>query len=241
MRICEGCHGYESLHAIQVDSNGDGIIEAGQELPGYGHVGDDGPGEGSDCWGCHGFTAAVDPAISGPITPHIANSDISRMTHGTDTHITLTGSAFINREGVYQWLSNISLTGADGSVLPLTPDSITESSLTVTIPGTLETGNYTVRAVKADKVSNPENLSITPEVAITAIDCSKCLGTMTITGSGFLEKPDGTDQDLNVIEGEGGRLLRVVSWTDTEIMVLDARCRGDVTVNALFGTATRNQ
>jgi hypothetical protein len=81
-------------------------------------------------------------------------------------------------------------------------------------------------------------ISIKPEVVITEIDCSKCLGSMTITGSGFAEKPDGTDEDLYVIEGDGGRLLKVISWTDTEIKVLDARCRGDVTVNAIFGSAT---
>jgi hypothetical protein len=114
--------------------------------------------------------------------------------------------------------------------------------LTVTIPGTTAPGNYTLQAVKdVLAASNPVPLSIKPEVLITEIDCSKCLGTMTITGSGFTEKPDGTDEDLYVIEGEGGRLLQVISWTDTEIKVVDTRCRGDVTVNTIFGSATTPQ
>jgi hypothetical protein len=54
-RICQECHGADSLHNIQVDSNGDGIVGIGTEDAGYGHVGRDaGPGD-SDCWGCHGF------------------------------------------------------------------------------------------------------------------------------------------------------------------------------------------
>ena len=139
----------------------------------------------------------------------------------------------------FQWVSDVLLTAADGSSVMLTPDSISEKSLTVTIPGSTPTGNYKVQAVKNDTAkSNPAGISIIPDVVITEIDCSKCLGSMTITGSGFSVKPAGTDEDLYVIEGDGGRLLEVISWTDTEIKVLDARCRGDVTVNTIFGSAT---
>ena len=104
---------------------------------------------------------------------------------------------------------------------------------------TLETGNYALRAVKLDKLSNPVNLSVTPEVAITGLDCSKCLSTMTITGSGFSEKPEGTDEDISVTEN--GRHLNVISWSDTEIRVSGARCAGEITTDALFGSATLQQ
>jgi hypothetical protein len=54
IRTCEGCHGLESLHNIQVDSDGDGVITPGAELPGFGHI-----GSNDDCNGCHGFSAAT--------------------------------------------------------------------------------------------------------------------------------------------------------------------------------------
>ena len=247
MRVCEGCHGYESLHNIQVDSDGSGDIVVGGELPGYGHVGADDPGEDSDCWGCHGFTSTAASTVSGPITPFITDKDVGTMTAGTETSITLTGTAFTNitideNNTITEFQSDVFLTASDGSTSMLAPDTITESSLTFTIPGTTAPGNYTLQAVKdASSASNPIPLNINPAVVISEIDCSKCLGTMTIAGSGFSVKPGGTDEDLYVIEGDGGRLLKVVSWTDTEIKVLDARCRGDLTVNALFGSATRNQ
>jgi len=71
--------------------------------------------------------------------------------------------------------------------------------------------------------------------AITEIDCSKCLGVMTITGANFAEMPAGTDEDINVTEG--GRQLEIIEWTDTEIQAAGARCRGDVTVNSVYGSS----
>jgi hypothetical protein len=43
IRKCQGCHGIDSLHNIQV-------ISPGSELPGFGHI-----GSNEDCFGCHGF------------------------------------------------------------------------------------------------------------------------------------------------------------------------------------------
>ena len=129
--------------------------------------------------------------------------------------------------------------GNGDPVIELTPDFITESVITVTIPGTLEVGNYNLRALKLDKVSNPVNLSITPEMLITDIDCSKCLGTMTITGSGFSEKPEGTDEDIAVMENR--RQLNIISWTDTEIRASGSRCSGTVKVDGIFGSASQSQ
>jgi hypothetical protein len=250
IRTCEGCHGFESLHNIQVDSETECVydpsdpaacnITVGGEAAGWGHVGRDAGVGDSDCWGCHGnYVPGAFAAASGPVVPFINSVDITALTAGTDTPITLAGVAFTNMIMDFQWVSDVKLTAADGSSVVLTPDSISEKSLTVTIPGSTPTGNYQVQAVKNDTAkSNPVGISIIPEVVITEIDCSKCLGTMTITGAGFSAKPGGTDEDLYVIEGDGGRLLKVISWTDTEIKVLDARCRGDVTVNTIFGSAT---
>ncbi len=235
IRTCEECHGYESLHNIQADSPAlanIGTIVAGGEEPWYGHVGADDPQGASDCWGCHGFSMASAPA-SGPIIPSISDSDVLTMIAGTDTVVTITGAAFIDDGNT----AYVVLVDADGSETELYPDSITQAQLTVTIPGAIPAGNYTLQAVKdADTASNPVAISIIPAVAITDMDCSKCLSTMTITGTGFAVKPDGTDVDISVTED--GRLLNVISWTDTEIKVSGARCRGEVVVESIFGSAS---
>ena len=265
IRTCEGCHGYESLHNIQTDSDGtcstagtpcnvdadcpddetcDGDIVVGGELPGYGHVGADNPGFGSDCWGCHGFGMSSAP-YAGPIIPSISSSDIWVITAGTNTEITLTGVAFTNLAGTYQWVSDVSLTAADGSTMTLTPDSITQGSLVVTIPGTTPTGNYTLQAVKGSyAASNPVAISIKPEVVIT--DVSYNGDIVTITGSGFGDAPpEGAEEYLNV--EVDGVPADIISWENTEIIasvfVYGASSNGTfssegtVTVNSLFCNA----
>jgi hypothetical protein len=59
IRICEGCHGIDSLHNLQADSpkSPTGTIVIGGEDAGYGHVGSE-----SDCWGCHGFAKVTNPS-----------------------------------------------------------------------------------------------------------------------------------------------------------------------------------
>ena len=242
IRVCERCHGYESLHNIQTDSAGNYpcACTPGEELPGYGHVGADDPGGDSDCWGCHGFSfsSSFAPGM-GPITPFINSADPVVMTAGANTPVTLTGSSFTNTVGTYVWKSTVVLTAENGFTIPLTPSTIDGCSLTVTIPGTTPAGNYELRAVKNTTQSNPVVVSIKPAVVITNVTCFKCLGTMVITGSGFSDYSEGTDEDINVTED--GRMLNVISWSPTQIQASGARCSGAVTVNALFGSATWQQ
>jgi hypothetical protein len=233
IRTCEGCHGFESLHNIQVDSDGDGVINPGIEIPFYGHIGNP-----DDCWGCHGFTLASAPG-TGPIAPNISNSDVSVVTAGHDTSVALSGSAFTNLDNGIERLSNVVLTAYDGSTVELTPDSITQDSITVTIPGVLATGNYYVRAVKDDSEStaksNPYVISVKPEVAITEVDCNRKRGLLTISGSGFSEKIEGTDAYINA--KLNGVTVDIISWTDTLIRASVSGCSGrdTVSVNGLFG------
>ena len=235
IRTCEGCHGLESLHNIQADSDASGDIVVGGELAGYGHVGRDaGPGD-SDCWGCHGFSASSAPG-SGPVTPYISSSDTLVITAGTDTAVNLTGTAFTNLIGTYQWISDVALTAADDSSVILTPDSITQGELTVTIPGTTTPGNYTLQAVKDENTaSNPVALSIKPEVMIADVSCEEDL--LTITGSGFGDAPpEGAEEYINV--GVDGVPVEIISWTETEVKTSVSDCSGTVTVNALYGSDT---
>lgn len=52
IRACEQCHAPQSLHNIQLDTNSDGKIMPGGELPYRGHI-----GSNDDCLGCHGGAA----------------------------------------------------------------------------------------------------------------------------------------------------------------------------------------
>jgi hypothetical protein len=237
IRTCEGCHGYESLHNVQADSpdpDNLGVIDVGAETAGYGHIGNN-----DDCWGCHGFDQSTAPG-SGPVVPFISSSDVLSMPAGTDTAVTLSGSAFTNTYfGIMTWTSNVVLTAADGATTELTPDSIGQSSLTVTIPGTTATGNYDMRVVKnGTEESNPIVISVTPELKITQVKCMKRRGRLTIMGSGFGEKPEGTDAYMNV--EVNGETVDVISWKDSRIKASISSCSSveNVTVNALYGSAS---
>jgi len=234
IRQCEVCHGFESLHNIQADSDGDGIINPGVELPFYGHI-----GSPDDCWGCHGYTSASAPATgSGPVIPFINSSDVSVVTAGTNTPVTLSGSAFTNLDQGIERLSSIVLTAADGSTASLTADSISADSLTVTIPDTIATGNYALRAAKNSKESNPVTISVKPAVTITEVKCRKRRGMLIIRGSGFGDKIEGTDAYINIVVN--GEMVDIIAWKEDRIKASVSRCSTDldVTVNALFGSAT---
>jgi hypothetical protein len=234
IRVCEGCHGYESLHNIQVDSDGDTIIDIGGELAGFGHIGNN-----DDCWGCHGFLQSDVGPGTGPITPFIGSSDVLVVTSGTDTVMTLAGSAFTNTYfGLENWTSIVRLTAADGSTTDLVPDSISENLITVTIPGAVTPGNYDLRAVKDNAVSNPIAISVMPAVNITEVKCMKRRGMLIIKGSGFSEKIEGTDAYLNL--KVNGEVADIISWRKNRIKVSVSRCsdNDNVTVKTLFGSAT---
>jgi hypothetical protein len=235
IRTCEGCHGFESLHNIQVDSDGDGVINPGDEISFYGHVGNP-----DDCWGCHGYYEASLAPGTGPIAPDIIGSDTSVVTAGHDTTVILSGSAFTNLDDGVELLSNIVLTSSDGSEIELTPDSINEATITVTIPGSLSTGNYRMRAVKETSGSNSTVVSVKPEVTITDVDCKRKKGVLTITGTGFSEKIEGTDAYISA--KYNGDSVDIISWTDTRIRAFVSRCSTSAvtTVNSLFGSATKN-
>jgi Cys-rich repeat protein len=242
IRVCEGCHGFEALHNIAVDSDtaclfGDPGCEVviGGEAAGYSHVGNN-----DDCWGCHGFLPASAPG-AGPVTPYLFGTDVLGMTTGTDTTVTLNGSALTNLVDTFQWTSDITMTGADGSSVTLTPDSITSNQLTVTVPGTTAPGNYAVRAVKGTSaVSNPVVIAVVPEVVITDDNCNRKKGVLTISGSGFGDKPAGTDAYVYV--EVDGQTVEVSSWSDTQIKASVSSCsnKATIVVNALMGSATND-
>jgi hypothetical protein len=235
IRVCEGCHGFESLHNIQKDSDGNDIVDPGSELPYFGHI-----GHNDDCWGCHGFASASAAPGTGPVVPYISSSDISVVTAGTDTVVTLSGSAFTNVISGFDLTSNVKLTADDGASIELTPDAISEDTLIVTIPGTMPAGNYDLRAVKGPSESNPTVISIKPDVTITGDNCNRKRGVLAINGSGFGTKPEGTDANINV--EVNGQKVEIISWSDVQIKASVLSCvkNATITVNALYGSATNS-
>jgi hypothetical protein len=233
IRICENCHGQDSLHNIQADSDGDGVINPGIELPFYGHIGDP-----DDCWGCHGFGASSTAPESGPVIPTISSISETVLTEGTDTTVTLSGTAFTNMDQGTELLSDVAIAEDDGPSTSLIPNTISEGSITVTIPGTLSPGNYKLKTTKLNKYSNPMVIIIKPEVIIHDVNCRKNQGQITIDGSGFGKKPEATDDYLHV--DVNGQTASIISWTDTKIKVSVSDCSGSltVTVNAVFGSDT---
>ncbi len=252
IRVCEGCHGPEALHNIQADSPNAanlGTLVVGGEDAGYGHVGRDaGPGD-SDCWGCHGFVAAGFAPYTGPIIPTIYGADLTVFSAGTDTVVTLLGSAFTNTTGETLYESEVVLTAANGSSVTLTPDAIDELALTVTIPRTTAAGNYNLQAVKTDEAgnpvaSNPVVISIRPEVIINKATYD---GTVTIKGSGLggYMMDSGTSVTGKIITGKGKDKTTttteatIVSWSDTTIEAdFGGSNPNEVTVDSVFGSAT---
>jgi hypothetical protein len=249
-RVCEGCHGPDSLHNIQADSPNIfnlGTIVVGEEAYGYGHVGRDaGPGD-SDCWGCHGFAMASASAPgSGPITPYLRDAKKNLKLARKDQRITLRGSSLTNTFGTTEFKSTFRLTSEDGTSNDITPVRLNAFSSTIIIPGTTGPGNYMLTAVKDNGavISNPLSISIKPQVSIASstIDasCGDCSGELIITGSGFGDAPpDGADEWLNVMQGSVK--LTIVSWTDTRIEATGAMCEEGavITVNSLFDSATK--
>ncbi len=72
IRACEQCHSPLSIHNIQADTNGDGIITPGGEAPNFGHI-----GSNEDCLGCHGgfanttTTTSAKGSIDKPTRHHL--------------------------------------------------------------------------------------------------------------------------------------------------------------------------
>jgi hypothetical protein len=247
IRRCEACHGINSLHNIQADSNGDGEINSGGEAPWYGHI-----GHNDDCEGCHTNYPVVASTLDiTSIIPNISGLSQSTVTAGAEPSITVTGSAFIN--DVYS--SVVSLTAPDGTETTLTPMEISGISMVVTIPADLGRGNYALRAAKAfgdnsSHVSKCVNISLVPKLVITSVD--RVGGTATITGSGFCDYVKATDSGTGVFMtttktiGKGRKTTTVTttnpcpikSWNDTEIVVECGASSGTIEVDSVYGSAS---
>jgi hypothetical protein len=154
-----------------------------------------------------------------------------------DTQLEIYGSGFINETGGVPYLSDVVVeNGVD--TLTLEQNSITVDSIRSTVPSTLPVGLYDLRVVKGDKLSNKEIISVIPGVLITDVSCNRKKGVLTVNGSGFGEKPAGTDEYINVQIDD--QTSDIISWADTLIKASVSSCsnKAAITVNALYGSAT---
>ncbi len=239
IRRCENCHGISSIHNIQTDSNGDGNITIGGEEPYWGHVGS----SPTDCNGCHGGYLGASASVpnAGPIAPELTELSLNTVTAGTAQTITVTGTALVNSvqstSGLRVLKSKIVITDADGIETELTPESITPTSIVVTLPPNLEEGSYYVRAVKGPAASNPLPLVVKPEVVIEWAEFWSG-NTLTVEGRGFglymKAKDSGTNVSVN------GAECTVTSWTDKLVIAECPEKCGQLVLNTVFGTATDN-
>lgn len=248
IRQCEECHTVATLHNIQFDNNSDGIIPNEEDL-GYGHI-----GHQWDCMGCHGSDGtALSAPMSGPIIPSITSVSQLKFTAGTDSTITLTGSAFVNSvrnpydESLIELSSVVVIRDRMGIETELAPASISPTELTVTIPGNLEPGNYTLLVMKASNVSNPMGMVVSPKVEIVSVAIIGN-GTIAISGggfSGYLHPVAGTSVDqTRVISFTTGDTITepctVLSWSDSEIIAQCPSSFGTADISSVFGTASED-
>ena len=234
IRGCEVCHGVNSLHNIQVDSNGDGVVPFA-ETAYWGHI-----GAIADCNGCHlNAATSASPVPPGSVIPDISGVNPSTVTAGFNTQLTITGAAFTNvvqgPDGPIEITSTVRLKVGD-SETALTPDSITEDTIVLTVPKTMALGNYALSVVKGDSASNSVNLSVMPEVKITSASCSN--GIFSIIGSGFSQYVNATGSGTSVSLPGVMADCSVLSWSDTAIGAKCGVCDPAINVDSVFGEAS---
>lgn len=248
IRTCQNCHGVESLHNIQYDDAGDGIIP-GRENHGYGHI-----GANSDCVGCHGFSGQTMSAPgAGPVTPFLSGLSRAVVAAGQTPLLSLHGNAFVSRASASDAdpiACRVQLTDRDGRDILIEPVAVAPDEIRFPLPGDLAPGNYHLRVLKGDRLSNPQVLVVRPGVAISAASCRD--GLVSINGSGFGgHDPSplagtGVSAEFPVEAGKGKKALRattslpgeILSWQDTRIQARFAECGERVSVHSVFGAAT---
>lgn len=215
----------------------------------YGHSGNQ-----SDCWGCHGFTAANVDVANNPanaIIPEILSVSDVTFTEGKNEPIELSGESFVNLlntpEGKITFKSWAKMTRADSSQeISIAPAEISNTRLAFDVPGYMPAGNYRVRLHKEQQVSNAKNISLLPEPNITAATCTIYGGsswaTVVIKGDNFGKAYSGMGYLGNRIGIETNLGdAQINEWSDTRIVgSYPGTCPTTLTVNTLFGSVSAN-
>jgi hypothetical protein len=81
-------------------------------------------------------------------------------------------------------------------------------------------------------------ISVEPVVWIADVNCNKKKKILSIYGTGFIDKVEGTDAYINVLIND--QIAEIISWAETTIKSSVSFCpkRASITVNSLFGSDT---
>ncbi len=257
-RVCQRCHDISTLHNIEFDAVGDGIIPF-EEAPNFGHI-----GHNDNCWGCHGFTrdgfelsnqSVAYNGATGVIIPLITSLSQNTVTSGEDTLITIKGSGFTNEmtfdklvtdengDPAYEtmrwsWKSQVVLTDKEGNITAIEPISQDANTLEFLLPGSQPIGFYNISLKKSYQTSNPVGLIITPEIRTYYGFIYSPYGALVVlVGKGFMElghfSANGQN-GFNLVDQNGTPPVRLYLWHDNLIVAQFSEYPEKVTVTNLF-------
>lgn len=231
IRQCESCHGVKSLHNIQPKPGNIAVIPGG-EPAGLGHVGNN-----WDCQGCHisWFGKGAEEVNPAAIIPGIRGNSYT-LPADKEALLILNGTGFTNTDKNGVIYNPTVLIKSDTISLTLTPSSVTNSEIQVTVPALLQ-GNYSIYVSKGtgttEVQSNVAKLIVSQPIFIKTAIASKT--TITITGSFGSAPPADFNSGMGVFAGttEG----KVVSWANNKIVatVPGIKVGSQVTVKTLRG------
>lgn len=243
IRGCQRCHDISSLHNIEYDAVGDGIVP-GAEIAYNGHI-----GNSDNCWGCHGNNGEVGAmsqmgsSPGGATTPQLDDINLSTWESGSTFEMTLSGNGFINQGGpgnAMTFRPTVLLTDSAGSETTLTPNSESVDLVHVSIPDTLPAGNYWIQVKKGGVLSNPIVATITPAINAGPAICLARFGIVLLRGNDFGMYLDGANTGTSVTNGDGSVNASIIYfWKNNMIAArFTGGCPTTIKVTNVFDEVT---
>ncbi len=248
MRACQRCHDTVSLHSIEADVTGDGIIP-GAEMYNNGHIGNQ-----DNCWGCHGNNSGVvvvvkdDMPIFTATVPQLDGVSAVTWKKGTEFILNLKGNGFINQGEEYNALTGaivqttfmpaVQLTDSNKNSIVLDAYTTEAGFLSVIIPGELGSGGYQIQVKKGNKLSNPIGAVITPVIILGPSLCIEKYRVVFLRGKHFGAYLKGSDTGTR-ITGDGVEPDVLYFWRDNMIAaVFYGGCPSEIKVTNIFDSVT---
>lgn len=254
IRGCQRCHDIPSLHAIEADVDGDGVVP-GAESAYNGHIGNQ-----DNCWGCHGFNPDGAPDVEAqsmlpyPVQAVVAQLDAVNAIiwpQGTGfDNLTLAGQGFENQGEEWDYdngywipryyMPSVQLTHQSGDVTILEPTSSDKSRIVVAVPADLAAGGYDVQVKKGDSLSNPLRVNIIPSINSGPAICLARFGIVLIRGNGFNEYFSAAPSSVTgVTDANGQDASTIYFWKDNMVAArFSGGCPEEIEINNVFGSTT---
>ncbi|HEC15298.1 MAG TPA: hypothetical protein ENI99_01790 [Sedimenticola sp.] len=236
IRGCQNCHDRTSLHNIEADVAGDGIIP-GAEQAYNGHIGNT-----DNCWGCHGNNGEVPQAQSLGISmttetvPQLNGANALNWEQGTEVPVTLSGSGFSSLNEANRAI--VRVTDDNGNTMELVPTTVAPDYIDVTFPSTMAAGNHSVVVWKGNEHSAPLVVSISQPLEIKRAMCYSRYGLVILGGTGLSQYIDAAGSGTS-ITGDGVGARKVYRWGGGMIAAQFPRgCPSTVEVTNIFDSVT---